>query len=202
MSRGATGKKSARAGTIIPRNDVPFHPGAAGHGSAAPLFYGQAMQEKDLARILESLKWMAEAEEAVGEYYRACAGVPGEDREFWLQAAGEEDVHNRSLQKMAELVSQNPERFSLNRPFNPAAIRTFISFIRQNTANLKQGKTSGESLLFVARDIERSLLELAYFEIIKTNDPDSERTIKEMKAQTVEHKQRLEQKIAPTPSPR
>ena len=62
---------------------------------------------------------MAEAEEAVGEFYRACANVPEEDRSFWLQAAGEEDTHKKSVQKMEEMISRNLENFSLHRPFNP-----------------------------------------------------------------------------------
>jgi hypothetical protein len=77
------------------------------------------MLTKDLARTLEALKLMAEAKEAVGEFYRACANVPGEDPSFWLQAAGEEDTHKKSVQKMEEMISRNPENFSLRRPFNP-----------------------------------------------------------------------------------
>ena len=145
---------------------------------------------------------MAESEEAVGEFYRACANVPGEDRGFWLQAAGEEDTHKKSVQKMEEMISRNPENFSLHRPFNAAATRTFVSFIRQNTRALQQGKIPREKLLFVARDIEGSLLELAYSEIVKTTDPDYERTLKEILTQTAEHRNRLEQKIAAIPLPR
>ena len=160
------------------------------------------MIAKDLARTLEALKLMAEAEEAVGEFYRACANVPGEDRSFWLQTAGEEDTHKKSVQKMEEMISRNPENFSLRRPFNAAATRTFVSFIRQNTGALKQDKIPRGKLLFVAKDIERSLLELAYFEIVKTTDPGYEKTLKEILTQTAEHKNRIEQKIAAILLPR
>jgi hypothetical protein len=160
------------------------------------------MLTKDLARTLEALRLMAEAEEAVGEFYRACANVPGEDRSFWLQAAGEEDTHKKSIQKMEEMISRNPENFSLHRPFNAAATRTFVSFIRQNTGALKQDKIPRGKLLFVAKDIERSLLELAYFEIVKTTDPGYEKTLKEILTQTAEHKNCMERKIAAIPLPR
>ena len=160
------------------------------------------MLTKDLARILAALKLMAEGEEAVGEFYRACADVPGEDRSFWLQAAAEEESHKKNVQKMEEMVSRNPENFSLHRPFNAAATQTFLSFIRQNTTALKQNQIPGEKLSFVARDIERSLLELAYFEIVKTTDPAYEKILKEILAQTAEHKNRMERKISANPLPR
>jgi hypothetical protein len=159
------------------------------------------MQPKDLARTLEALKLMAEAEEAVGEFYRACGNVPGEERDFWLEAAAEEDTHKRSVQKMEEMISENPDRFSFHRPFNPAATRTFLSFIRQKAAALKQDKIPGERLLFVARDIEGSLLELAYFEIVKTTDPAYEKILREFQTRTAAHKNRMERKIATPPLP-
>ena len=145
---------------------------------------------------------MAEAEGAVGEFYETCANVPGEDRSFWLQAASEEAAHKKSIQEMGEMISRTPENFSLHRPFNAAATRTFLSFIRQNTAALKEGNIPGKKLFIVARDIERSLLEFAYFEIVKTDDLEYEKILKEILAQTAEHKNRLERKIAANPLPR
>jgi bacterioferritin (cytochrome b1) len=67
---------------------------------------------------------------------------------------------------------------------------------------LQQDKIPGKKLLFVAKDIERSLLELAYFEIVKTTDPGYEKILKEILTQTAEHKKRMEQKIAAIPLPR
>ena len=116
---------------------------------------------------------------------RKCSGGRPE---LLAAGGGEEDTHKKSVQKMEEMISRNPENFSLHRPFNAAATRTFVSFIRQNTGALKQDKIPREKLLFVAKDIERSLLELAYFEIVKTTDPGYEKTLKEILTQTAEHK--------------
>ena len=159
------------------------------------------MLTKDLDRILAALESMAEAEAAVGEFYRACADVPGEDRSFWLQTAAEEEIHKKNVQKMKEMIARNPENFSLHRPFNAAATQTFLSFIRQNTGALRQNKIPGKKLLFIARDIERSLLEFAYFEIVKTADPGYGKILKEILAQTAAHKSRMEGKISATPFP-
>ena len=157
------------------------------------------MLEKDLARTMEALNVMAEAEEAVGEFYQVCANLPGEDRGFWLQMAGEEASHKKHIQKIGETISRNPEDFSLHRPFNAAATRMFLSFIRKSKADLEENKIPGERILFVARDIERSLLELSYFEIVKTTNPTYEKALKEIHAQTADHSSRLERRIAGNP---
>jgi rubrerythrin len=154
------------------------------------------MLAKDLARTLEALQVMAEAEDAVGEFYLTCANFPGEDRSFWMQLAGEEASHRVNIQKMAETISQNPEKFSLHRPFNAAAVRTFVSFLRRSTADLRENKVPREKLLFLARDIERSLLELSYFEIVKSPDPTHDKALREILVQTAAHNSRLEQKIS------
>jgi rubrerythrin len=157
------------------------------------------MLAKDLARAMETLNVMAEAEEAVEEFYQACANLPGEDRAFWLQMSGEETTHKRYIQKIGEAISRDPENFSLRRPFNVSPTRMFISFIQKSKADLDQGKLRKERILFIARDIEHSLLELSYFEIIKTSDPASEKALKDIAAQTAEHGRRLERKIAENP---
>jgi len=157
------------------------------------------MLEKDLARTMEALNVMAEAEEAVGEFYQACANLPGEDRGFWLEMAGEEASHKKHIQKIGETISRKPEDFSLHRPFNAAATRMFLSFIRKSTADLEENKIPRERILFVARDIERSLLELSYFEIVKTTNPTYEKALKEIHAQTADHGSRLERRIVGPP---
>jgi hypothetical protein len=155
---------------------------------------------KAQGQTLEALGLMAEAEGAVGEFYRACADLSPMDRSFWLRMAGEEDAHRKSIQTIADMISRSPEKFSPGRPFTPPAARTFLSFVRRYTAGLRKEEIPREKLFFIARDLERSLLEFSFFEIVTSADPGFQNIVKEISAQTAEHKIRLEKRIAENPS--
>ncbi len=51
-------------------------------------------------------------------------------------------------------------------------------------------------VLFIARDIERSLIEARYDEIVKTNDIEYQNLVKRIVSQTVVHKGMIDKKIA------
>ena len=154
------------------------------------------MRPKDLESILDELKGMAECELTLAEFYRTCAQIWEEDKEFWLTLERQENIHAQNIDRMAEIISKKHERFESYRAFNPAAMKTMISGIENNIRRLKSGEISKNNVLFIARDIEQSLIEAKYHEIVKTNDIEYQNLVKKIVSQTVVHKGMIDKKIA------
>jgi hypothetical protein len=55
-------------------------------------------------------------------------------------------------------------------------------------------------MLFIARDLEQSILESSYSDVIKTSDTEFQTLIKEVLSDTVGHRERLDKKISGTAS--
>lgn len=149
----------------------------------------------DLKNILDVLKTMAEAELTVAEFYRECAQIWKEEEEFWKHLETSEVYHAKDMNKMAEIISKKMESFEKYRPFNIVAIRTFILGVNTNIQRLKKGEIPKNNSLFIARDIEQSLLERKYDEIVKTSDVEYQTLAKKIVSQTLEHEELINNKI-------
>ncbi len=153
------------------------------------------MISKDLALVLDVLKALEEAELAVGELYRTCAHVWEEDKVFWLKIEAEEMKHARGINKLADILHNKTEQFEVGRSFNPVAINTFIKGIQANIKRLQSGGIPKNNMLFIARDIEQSIIEFRYAEVVKTNDVQYNTLVEKIVSDTVSHKTRIDEKI-------
>jgi len=97
---------------------------------------------------------------------------------------------------MAQILSRKPERFDSGRLLNIVAIHTFIEGIKANIARLKGEGMSKLNMLFIARDIERALIETKYAEIIKSGDVEFNDLASEIVSDTERHTTLLDKKIA------
>ena len=96
---------------------------------------------------------------------------------------------------MIKILSERPECFEFGYPFKPPAIKTFISGIKSNIQKLRSGKLPKDRISYVARDIEGSILESKYMEIIRTNEPEFQTLVKQIVSDTMTHKEWLDQKM-------
>jgi len=150
----------------------------------------------ELKSIVTMVQLMAETEITIAEFYDTCARVWKEDADFWKAIAHEERKHADNLYRMKNIILQKPERFEKGRIFNPAAIKTTISYIQNNRQKIEQGAIEKNKALFIARDIEQSLMEQKYPDILKTDDIEYRSLIEEIHSQTVSHKNHFDNKIA------
>jgi hypothetical protein len=139
---------------------------------------------------------MAELELKVSEFYRECGDQWPQDKEFGSALEKDEIAHSGSLRKMAEMFSARPERFEANRPYNPASISLTMAGVQSHLQKLKQKQIQAGNILFVARDLEQSLLETKPGEVLKTNDGECATILREIPSQTQGHRRRLEKRIA------
>jgi len=150
----------------------------------------------DADHILHIMKTLAEAELAVAMLYKECSLVWKGDQAFRLQLVSEEEKHAQNIEKMAQILSRKPERFDSGRLLNIVAIHTFIEGIKANIARLKGEGMSKLNMLFIARDIERALIETKYAEIIKSGDVEFNDLASEIVSDTERHTTLLDKKIA------
>jgi hypothetical protein len=67
--------------------------------------------------------------------------------------------------------------------------------VKLDIQRLRSWKLSKGKTLFVARDIEESILESKYMEIIRTNEPEFQTLMKQILLDTVTHKEWLNEKM-------
>ena len=150
---------------------------------------------KGLDNLLDVMKTMAATERLIGDFYRICAEKWEEDRSFWFHIADEEEQHARYIERMAGIITEKPERFEIGRPFSQAAAQTVMNGIKENMKRLEQGSISRERLLFITRDMEHSIMEKNYGEIVKTSDHEYLALIREIVEETARHRSSIDERI-------
>jgi rubrerythrin len=146
----------------------------------------------DLKGILEVLTAMAETEQIISQFYEACSKLSQDSSAFWNGISKAEIRHSENIKKMIEIITTKPERFEKGRPFNIFAIKTFNDGVKNYLNRLKSGEIDADRACFIARDIEHSLLESRYSDIVKTDDIEFKTLIGEIISDTEEHKTILE----------
>jgi hypothetical protein len=153
------------------------------------------MSIADIEKITVVLESMIQYELNMSDFYKQCADIWTEDQAFWQNLAHAEVGHAENIQKMREIIAKKQERFELGRPFNPIALNTAMAGLKDNARRLTSGAFSFEKLLIMARDIEQSVLESHYAEIVKTADPEYQTLMKDILSDTYLHKKSIQEKI-------
>jgi len=150
----------------------------------------------NLDHVLAVMETLTHAECAVEVLYKACASEWQEDREFWLHMASEEAKHGHNIEQMMAIVSSRPELFQAGRSFSIVAINAFIDGVRASIGRIEARDVTMLNMLCIARDIENSLIESKYSEIMKTKDREFLTLANEIDTDTLGHKRWINKKIS------
>ena len=153
------------------------------------------MIRKETTNLVQILEVMADLELAAAELYKTCGQVWLVHKGFWDDMELAEIKHAANINRMSRIVSEEPQRFELAHPLKPAAIQTSISGIKWNMQRIRDKALTEKSVLFIARDLEHSMLEARYPEILKTDDSEYKSLINEVFSDTLAHRERLEKRI-------
>jgi rubrerythrin len=148
-----------------------------------------------LQNLIDVMKLMAAAELYIADFYRNCAEIYEEDRAFWLAIVAEEAKHAKNIERMTQIIALKPERFEIGRPFNQTAIRTIMTGIEGHLKRLKEGPITRDRLMLMARDIESSVMEKYYDEVVRTTDVEYLSLMNEVTKETRDHRHSIEQRI-------
>ena len=70
----------------------------------------------------------------------------------------------------------------------------------ENIEKLKKGEISKEDILFMARELEQSVMESKCWEVVQTDNSEYKRLIQEINVETTNHRRVLDEKITETTS--
>jgi hypothetical protein len=154
------------------------------------------MSIADIERIARVLEAMEQYELLLSDLYRHCADLWADDQALWDNLALAEIQHAANIKKMQEIIAKKGGGFTAGRPFNLIALNTASGGIKENIRRLEQGEIPREKALIMARDIEQSILEANYAEIVKTTDLEYNALMKSVLSQTYGHKKMIQEKIA------
>jgi hypothetical protein len=162
------------------------------------------MDRPTLAHILAVLAAMAQSEIAVAKLYQLCAEPEGDARQFWLTLEHEELRHAQQVDRLAEIIAQRPDRFTPKRAMNVAAIQTFTRFVDSIAQRILANeilRTDQRRLLTAARDVEQSIIESRYHELVISDEPEFRTLIQAIVADTTDHKNRIVARLAKLSNP-
>ena len=139
---------------------------------------------------------MVALELALAELYHACGEQFAEDKNFWLAIQHQEELHATLIKELAELIKAHPQEFNFGRPFNSVAIKTTLTSVKNYTESVHKGLLERKRALFMARDVENSVLEAKYSEIVSTDNIEFQKIIARITKDTLAHKNIFAAKVA------
>lgn len=158
------------------------------------------MTPRTIQDVSEVMNDMITLELALADLYQACSEQFPEDKNFWLAIKHQEELHAKLIRQLSELVTSHPQEFNFGRPFNSTAVKTTLSSVTNYAQTVRKGLLQRKRALFMARDIENSVLEAKYGEIVSTNNLEYRKIIERIMTDTLSHRNVFAAKVAKTRS--
>jgi hypothetical protein len=145
--------------------------------------------------LLQIMKTLVRSEETVARFYSVCASAWPEHGDFWRLLILEEQRHAIQLGLMSERLRENPDRFKPGLLLDLAAIESFTVNVRHVAIQVLKGNLTPLKALITARDIERTLIEAKYAEVLHSSDPEYTRLVQGIELDTRRHHEMIIQRI-------
>jgi len=145
--------------------------------------------------ILKILLLMSDLEFRVSELYAECAEQYAENRKFWRDMSRAEVGHGEAIKQMASLYAEKPDEYRVARPFTAVSINAAIKWAKDRLEQLRSGSLPEEKMLFIARDLEASLLESKFTEYLTTGNIEFNNFAGSLANDTQDHQRALTEKI-------
>ena len=154
------------------------------------------MNPQNLQQLLKVMEDMVELEITLADLYHACSQAFTDNTQFWYAMKRQEERHADSIRKMSALVAAKPQEFTPGRNFNASAIKTIKKAVLVQIAALKRGEIEQARMMSIARDIEASVFQANYRELVSTANVQFMAAISRVEEETLAHKNLMVSKIA------
>jgi hypothetical protein len=155
------------------------------------------MQEEAVGELVQTIDAMSELEKTVGEFYKECAGFFQFDSQFWLNLSQEEALHSDVLAKLSQMIRRKPYEYEPGKLSSASALRTFISRIHSDHDRLKNGTLTTYNALLAAYQMETTMIEYGYTEVVKTTNSKCLEALQKLSAACVIHRGKIKTKMEP-----
>lgn len=152
------------------------------------------MDANTLREINLILDILEETEMLLSKYYGLCALTFPEDSTLWEDISQEEITHSRFVARMREAVMDNPGLFEMGR-LNLSVLKTYRKGLENQFIRLKQGDMPRKNSLYIARDLENSLMEHRFYEVLEGGDEEYQKLKKRIMEETEQHLQKIDDYI-------
>lgn len=147
-------------------------------------------------RIHKVLSPMIEFKERMGEFYLACAENFSDDRNIWFQLEQDVSGHASSIRSLIAVLYEHPELFAVNMSFTTESVETVLKGVVEDIERVKNGDLGHDQALYIARDIENSMLVSRLPDVLTTNDPVWKKYFLEQKQELFRHRKVIADAIA------
>jgi hypothetical protein len=144
------------------------------------------------AEVLDRLR---EIELLVAELYRRFARAFIEDRELWQGLSRDEEGHAALAERLKGMALEDEGPAALGR-VHLAALETYKKGLEYQIGRLDRGEIARRNALFIARDLEKTLVERTYYDFVEGGGPDAGTLAARIKSEPESHLGKLERYIA------
>jgi hypothetical protein len=148
-----------------------------------------------IQEVIENLRFLSKGERYIAEFYRLCGDVFADEKAFWYDVAKCEQEHAEMALIMADLIEKEPEKYGPGKSFSVSVIRLFGFHVENLIERMRKGKILKQELLSVAADLESSVLELCYGDIVRTNVKEYCALARKLDEDTKEHRKAFEERM-------
>jgi len=156
---------------------------------------GGWVEQRDLERTLATLGTMREFELALAAMYSACALRWPHDPACWERLIEAEKGHAGYVERLAGLVASRSLDFYPGRPLTSAAVERQIDYVHHRTHEFTEGLVSEHQALLAIRDLERSIIESNFFELVHSPDPDYTGLVTTILDETKDHVAGIDERL-------
>ncbi len=149
------------------------------------------MDENNLKTANLILDILEEMENFLSKYYGLCALTFPEDRDLWEDISQDETIHAQFVVNMRKILMNNPDVFEMGKT-NLAVMKTYRKGIEDQFLRLKEGKILRRNSFFIARDLENSLMEHRFYEVLKGGNPEYQKMKNLIIEETENHYQKID----------
>jgi len=131
----------------------------------------------------------------VSYLYNECSKADPDRKDFWERISTQEVQHAAYIHQMMDIIRNNAPVFFAGRNFNVTAVEIVVTGIKADIEKVKSGRIKGNRLLFMASDLEQSILEKKFTEIVKTENAQYMELAERIMEETFIHNTLLEREI-------
>lgn len=139
---------------------------------------------------LRALAILAESETALHRLYAGYAEILPELGEFWARLAKEETTHAAWVNALSERLQAGELAFRDGR-LVPQIFETFLGYVNERIAEITSAPPSLFSALSIARDIEDTIVEKHYYDVLEGDSPASRQLLAILGKTAHEHAERV-----------
>jgi hypothetical protein len=141
---------------------------------------------------MDTLELLAKNEEEISELYKLYAKILPQYEYFWLRLADEEVAHAAWIRDFANGIEKGT-LFLNKKRFPVASLNTYHEYLKKSMKEASLKSIEPIQIFTTALYLEKSLVELAFFEVIDTGSEDFDKVVLRLREATKSHVKKIEE---------